>query len=310
MFQEGMERTEESEMTTTDPQAPLKQFAPRRGFFVGIDSDGCAFDTMEIKHKECFIPNTIKHWGLQPVSKYAREAAEFVNLYSKWRGINRWPALLMVFDLLAERPEVLRRRAALPEVRALRAWVETEKALANPALKAAVEKSGDRVLKQALAWSEAVNAAIEDMVHGVPPFPFVRESLVALSDKADVIVVSATPGEALRREWAEHSIDQYAAVIAGQEMGSKADHLRLAAHGRYRSDHVLMIGDAPGDLKAARANGFLFFPINPGSEDASWQLFYEEGMGRFLAGPYAGDYEAKLIAEFDALLPDTPPWKR
>jgi len=297
-------------MTAADPQAPLKQFRPGHDFFVGIDSDGCAFDTMEIKHKECFIPNIIKHWDLQPVSKYAREAAEFVNLYSKWRGINRWPALLMVFDLLADRPEVQRRGVQPPEVPTLRQWAETEKALANPALKAAVERTGDPVLRRALAWSEAVNAAIEDMVHGVPPFPFVCETLQALADRADVMVVSATPGEALRREWAEHEIDRYCAVIAGQEMGSKADHLRLGAHGKYPADHVLMIGDAPGDLIAARANGFLFFPVNPGSEDASWQLFYEEAMGRFLAATYAGEYEARLIAEFEALLPDTPPWKR
>lgn len=295
---------------TTDPQAPLKEFQPKHDFFVGIDSDGCAFDTMEIKHKECFIPNIIKHWNLQPVSKFAREAAEFVNLYSKWRGINRWPALLMVFDLLAERPEVQRRNVKLPEVPSLREWVATEKTLANPTLKAAIERTGDPILKRALAWSEAVNAAIEDMVRGVPPFPFVRETLEALSEKADIMVVSATPGEALQREWAEHDIAKYAAVIAGQEMGSKADHLRLAAAGKYPPDHVLMIGDAPGDLKAARANGFLFFPINPGSEDASWQLFYEEAMGRFLEGTYAGEYEAKLIAEFEALLPETPPWKR
>jgi len=79
---------------------PLVELKPKFEFFVGIDSDGCVFDTMEIKHKECFTPNIIKHWGLQPVSKYAREAAEFVNLYSQWRGINRWPALMMVFDLL------------------------------------------------------------------------------------------------------------------------------------------------------------------------------------------------------------------
>jgi len=297
-------------MSSADPQAPLKQFQPGHEFFVGIDSDGCAFDTMEIKHKECFIPNIINHWDLQPVSKYAREAAEFVNLYSKWRGINRWPALLMVFDLLAERPEVQRRRARLPDVPTLRKWAETEKALANPALKAAIKNTGDPVLKRALAWSEAVNASIEDMVHGVPPFPFVRESLQALADRADIIVVSATPGEALRREWAEHDIARYAAVIAGQEMGSKADHLKLAAGGKYPSDHVLMIGDAPGDFKAARSNSFLFFPINPGNEDASWQLFYEEAMARFLSGAYAGDYEAGLIKEFEALLPDTPPWKR
>jgi len=40
---------------------PLLELEPRYDFFVGIDSDGCAFDTMEIKHKECFTPNTIKH---------------------------------------------------------------------------------------------------------------------------------------------------------------------------------------------------------------------------------------------------------
>ena len=295
---------------TTDPQAALKKFAPKHDFFVGIDSDGCAFDTMEIKHKECFIPNIINYWNLQAVSKYAREAGEFVNLYSKWRGINRWPALLMVFDLLADRPEVQRRNVKLPDVPSLREWAATEKKLGNPALKEAAEKTADPVLKHALAWSEGVNASIEDMVHGVPPFPFVRQSLQALADKADIIVVSATPGEALRREWAEHDIAKHAAVIAGQEMGSKAEHLKLAAAGKYPTERCLMIGDAPGDLKAARANGFLFFPVNPGAEDASWQLFYEEAMGRCLSGAYAGDYEAKLIADFEALLPDTPPWKR
>jgi phosphoglycolate phosphatase-like HAD superfamily hydrolase len=294
----------------TDPQAPLRKFKPKRDFLVGIDSDGCAFDTMEIKHKECFIPNIIKHWDLQAVSKYAREAGEFVNLYSKWRGINRWPALLMVFDLLAERPEVQRRGMKTPEVLSLREWVKTEKALANPALKVAAEKTGDPILRKALAWSEAVNASIADMVHDVPPFPFVCETLQALEPKADVIVVSATPGEALRREWAEHDIARYCAIIAGQEMGSKKDHLELAAGANYPKDHVLMVGDAPGDLSAARANGALFFPIEPGQEEKSWQRFYEEGMARFFAGTYAGEYEANLIREFEALLPDRPPWRR
>ena len=85
-----------------DPAKELREFRQEKEFFVGIDSDGCAFDTMEVKHKECFIPNIINEWELQAVSRYAREAAEFVNLYSKWRGINRFPALTMVFDLLQE----------------------------------------------------------------------------------------------------------------------------------------------------------------------------------------------------------------
>jgi phosphoglycolate phosphatase-like HAD superfamily hydrolase len=265
---------------------------------------------MEVKHKECFIPNIIKHYDLAAVSKYAREAGEFVNLYSKHRGINRWPALLMVFDLLAEWPEVQRRGTQLPEVPTLREWAKTEKALGNPQLKAAVEKTGDPVLKHALDWSEAVNATIAEIVHDVPPFPFVRESLQALSNKADMICVSQTPGEALQREWEEHDIARYAAVIAGQEMGSKTEHLKLAAGGKYPTDRCLMIGDAPGDMKAARANAFLFFPVNPGREEESWQRFHEEAMDRFFAGTYAGDYEAKRVAEFEALLPEVPPWKR
>jgi len=293
----------------SDPQAPLKSFQPRHEFFVGIDSDGCVFDTMEIKHKECFIPNIINYWHLQAVSKYAREAAEFVNLYSQHRGINRWPALLMVFDLLAQRPEVQRRGVKLPEVPTLRHWTATEKNLGNPALKAAAEKSGDQVLKHALAWSEAVNKTIADMVHDVPPFPFVRESLAALANQADIMCVSQTPGEALQREWEEHDIAQYVRVIAGQEMGSKAEHLKLAASGKYAPAHILMIGDAPGDMKAARANNALFFPINPGYEEESWRRFYEEGFHKFAAGEYAGEYEASLIAEFEKLLPEVPPWK-
>ena len=45
----------------------LKNLQPRKEFFVGIDSDGCAFPTMELKHKECFIPNIINFMELQGV---------------------------------------------------------------------------------------------------------------------------------------------------------------------------------------------------------------------------------------------------
>src|SRR6185436_2876666 len=105
---------------------PLEKFGKQRDFLIGIDSDGCAFDTMEVKHKECFIPNTIKHFGLQAISKYAREAAEFVNLYSKWRGINRFPALVNTIDLLLDRAEVTRRGVKLADITGLRDWIKRE----------------------------------------------------------------------------------------------------------------------------------------------------------------------------------------
>jgi phosphoglycolate phosphatase-like HAD superfamily hydrolase len=288
----------------------LTTLAPRFAFFVGIDSDGCVFDTMEIKHKECFIPNLIDYWGLQPVSKYARETAEFVNLYSKWRGVNRWPALVQTLDLLRERPEVITREAHIPALPDVRAFIADGSALSNEVLAKRIEATGSDELARAFAWSKAVNATIARMVHGVPPFPCVRESLKTLSLNADVIVVSQTPVEALVREWQEHAIDGYVRAIAGQEMGTKSDHIRLASHGRYTDDHKLMIGDAPGDLKAARDNHALFFPINPGFEEASWQCFYDEGLSRFLQGTFSGGYEQTLIATFERLLPDIPPWKR
>ena len=299
-------------MTNTHKVAkPLVELQPQHDFFIGIDSDGCAFDTMEIKHKECFTPNIIKHWGLQPVSKYAREAAEFVNLYSKWRGINRWPALVMVFDLLRERPEVQARNVVPPEAPRVREFTADDAfPKSNDGLRAYMAEHPDPELDRALAWSLAVNATIADMVHGIPPFPYVRESLAYLSNKADMIVVSQTPLEALTREWEEHDMAQYVWVIAGQEMGKKSEHLALAAKGRYAPDRLLMIGDAPGDMKAARANDALFFPVNPGHEEESWQRFYEEAMHKFVADEYAGEYEAVLIAEFEKLLPGIPPWKR
>lgn len=297
-------------MTDHDAAKPLKDFQPKHKFFIGIDSDGCAFDSMEIKHKECFIPNTIKHWKLQAVSKYAREAAEFVNLYSKWRGINRWPALMMVFDLLRDRAEVQQRGVNIPVAQAVRDWMKRETKLGNPALEAEIAKTNDPGLIQALTWSNGVNDTIADLVEGVPPFPSVRTSLEKIAPVADAMVVSATPGEALAREWAEHDIDKYVEVIAGQEMGTKKEHLALAAKGKYEPNNILMIGDAPGDMKAAKANHALFYPINPGDEEQSWQRFHDEALDKFLAGKYAGAYEENVIAEFDEYLPETPPWKK
>ena len=70
-----------------------------------------------------------------------------------------------------------------------------------------------------------------------------------------------------------------------------------------------MVGDAPGDWKAAKANGVLFYPIDPGAEDESWQRFFEEALPRFFAGTFAGDYMDAQIDRFEALLPERPTWR-
>src|SRR5439155_6653932 len=122
-----------------DPAQILRDLKPAKEFFVGIDSDGCIFDSMEIKHKECFTPMFIKHFELQAVSKYAREVWEFVNLYSKTRGANRFPALSRSLNLLRERSQVKARHVRVPETTALDDWIRRETKLGNATLNAEVK---------------------------------------------------------------------------------------------------------------------------------------------------------------------------
>jgi phosphoglycolate phosphatase-like HAD superfamily hydrolase len=300
----------------TDTARPLKEFKVTKKFFVGIDSDGCVFDTMGIKQRECFCPWTVACFGLQPVAEAARECRVFADLFSRTRGANRHKTLKRILsELLPAHPHVRQRGFKVPQLPHYFAWVDDPKSvLSNDGLKKAIAEAKNpqakRELEQALDWSKKVNQAVADIVRGIPPFPYVRESLEKIQPTADVIVVSATPGEALIREWEEHDIAKFVAVIAGQEMGTKAQHLEYATKGRYEKNHVLMVGDAPGDLKAARANNALFYPVMPGGETESWKQFHDEAFDRFLRGRYAGSYEQKLIDEFESCLPEKPAWEK
>lgn len=281
---------------------------PRHDSFVGIDSDGCVFDSMGPKQRDHFHPSIIRYWGLEAIARELREVAEFVNMRSVWRGQNRFPALLKCFELLAARPDLTGRGVRLPPTEALRAYVNSGRPLGNPSLAACAEATGDPELRRILAWSLAVNASIAAALAPIPPIPWVRRSLRRIHARSDAIVVSQTPAEALVAEWALHGLTRYVSIIAGQELGTKAEHLRMAAGGKYRDDRILLIGDAPGDCRAAREAGVLFYPVNVGDEAASWRRFHDEAYDRFLAGTYAGDYEAALVAEFHAGLPERPPW--
>jgi phosphoglycolate phosphatase-like HAD superfamily hydrolase len=288
----------------------LKTLCVQSDFFIGIDSDGCVFDSMELKHKECFCPAFINHFNLQSVSRYAREVWDFVNLYSQDRGCNRFHALIKALDLLRERPEVKKRETTIMELPALKLWTQKESRLGTPALKMELERSNNIELQKVCQWAVDVNEAVAKIVRGIPPFPLFRESLQTMIAGADVIVVSQTPTENLAREWAELGIDKLVRFIAGQELGTKSEHLYLAARDKYPSDRILMIGDAPGDLKAAQSVDALFYPIVPGYEDESWKRFHDEALDKFFGMSYKGTYQEMLIREFEISLPDKAPWQK
>jgi len=288
----------------------LEKFKPEKEFFIGIDSDGCVFDTMEVKHKEFFCPNTVKYFGLFSIAKYVRETWDFVNLYSVTRGINRFPALLRVMELLSERAEVAERGVMLPDMEPLRKWVAGETRLGNPVFREYVRANPGPALEQVLDWTLAINEDIAKWLRDTPPFPHARKSIEKLRQVADAIVVSQTPLEALTREWKEHAIDGFVKAIAGQEQGTKSEHIAKAAAGKYPPERILMIGDALGDLKAANDNNALFFPVMPGDEDNSWKLFHDEALGRFIGGSYRGEYQDRLIEAFRRSLPEKPGWQK
>lgn len=289
--------------------AVLAPTPPRRtDRFVGIDSDGCVFDTMGIKHRECFIPAIIRFWGLQPVATAAREVAEFVNLASTSRGQNRWIALVRTFDLLPGHPDVVAAGFEVPRAQALRDFVASGLPLSDAGLARYAAAHPDPVLERAAAWTAAVNVAVRETVVGVPPVRHVRECLRRLRPHADLVVVSATPAEALAREWGEHGLTGLVDLVGGQELGTKAQQLRTLAGTDRPDGHVLLIGDAPGDRDAAFSEGALYLPVEPGNEARSWERFLDEGIDRYLDGTFAGQYQRGLVADFEALLPSTPPW--
>ena len=297
-----------------DYRERLESFRPTKDYLVCIDSDGCVFDTMGIKQRECFTPWMIAYFGLQPVAQAARECKEFADLFSKTRGANRHITIKRILtELLPNHPLVKRRGFEVPKFPHYFAWVDDpDSVLSNDGLREAIENAPSeearKELEHVLAWSERVNWAIKEIVKGIPPFPGVREALERLRARADIVVVSQTPIEALEREWREHGIYEYAGLICGQEMGTKSQHIAATAV-HYPKDHVLMVGDAPGDLKAARDNGVLFYPVIPGEEEESWKRFNDEALDRFLSGAYAGEYQRELIEGFEAALPERPPWE-
>ena len=280
----------------------LVSLVPAADSFVGVDSDGCVFDTMRVKQCLHFHPLIIRHWGLEAVEAQLREVAEFVNLHSRHRGRNRFPALLQTFELLPTRPGVAASGVTLPETRDLRAYCESGLALGNASLAAEVARTGSPELAKVLEWSLAVTREIERNMEPVPPFPAAVASLRKMQGRSDAMVVSQTPEEALLREWRQHGIDSLVRVIAGQELGSKAEHILLATEGRYAKDRILLIGDAPGDLAAAREAGVAFYPIQPGAEGASWERFHDEIYERFLVGRYRGELERGLLEAFERSL--------
>lgn len=274
------------------PACESETLPKRHDRLICVDSDGTVFDTMPVKHRY-FRDCLIRCFGFR--GRDAENAVDVwnsVNLRSVHRGENRFRSLLIVLDTLRERG------IAVPDTSRLRAWIQSEPRLGNPALRGLLERDPSEEMSLIYRWSRDSDDAIAANVYGVAPFPFVRETLESASARADVMVVSHTPCAALEREWREHGLAPFVMRLGGQEYGSKTEQIRRVSGEKYSPEHVLMIGDSAGDLKAAAANHAMFFPIIPGRETESWRELAGEGLVRFLSDGFAGDYQKKLLEAF------------
>ena len=271
----------------------LDDFKRIHSLAICVDSDGCAMDTMNIKHIRCFGPCMVEEWGLEAWRDAILERWNEINLYSATRGINRFRALAMALA------EIHARYTPIDGIALLCAWAKDAPELSNDAI---ARKIPDHpIFEKALRWSRAVNRSIEALPQEeVKPFAYVKESLAAAHDHADVVVVSSANPEAVRDEWKRFRLLEHVDLLCTQEMGSKAWCISRLKEKGY--DAILMCGDAPGDEQAARTNGVLYYPILVNREDESWKRFLDEALDIFLQNRYAGAYQQARLAEFSANL--------
>lgn len=267
-------------------------FQKRHDYLVCVDSDGCAMDTMDCKHIHCFGPCMVAEWGLQEWQESILERWNVINLYSMTRGINRFKGLSIALT------EIDAQYTPIDCLADLQAWVDSGAAPSNDALQKAIDENNSPILKKALNWSRAVNASINALPEELKkPFPGVKEGLDAAVQFADLAIVSSANRDAVLEEWTKYGLLDHVDIMLAQDCGSKAHCIAELLKFGYAPDHVLMVGDAPGDQDAAAKNSVYYYPIIVRHEGESWAELREIGFAHLQNGTY-GVYEKERIAAF------------
>ncbi len=268
-------------------------YQKEKDYLICVDSDGCAMDTMDIKHNQCFGPCMIEEWGLSewrdPILKSWNER----NLYTVTRGINRFKGLAKALREVDETYQTIQ------DIDILEQWVEKSNELSNPALERAYEATGSLVLKKALSWSEEVNRKIDELpLEKKKPFEGVKSALAYAHRWADIAIVSSANPKAVIEEWECDGLLEYVDILLTQDMGSKAYCIGELIKKGYKRSHVMMTGDAPGDYEAAKQNDVFFYPVLVCRENDSWREFKDVAVQKLTDGTFAGGYQKKKADEF------------
>lgn len=276
------------------------EFTRKHDYLICVDSDGCAMATMDSKHMLCFGPCMVEEWNLQPWQDKIQEQWNKTNLYSMNRGINRFQGLAVALE------EVDNSCRHIPGLEALLAWTASAPELSNQALAGEIPKWGAKegqALKKALSWSEKVNVKINALPKEIlQAFDGVKEALEEAKKQADVAVVSSANRKAVEEEWERCGLLSCTDILLTQNDGSKAHCISELLKLGYEKTRVMMIGDAPGDEKAAGINGILFFPVLVKRERESWEKFRTAVFPAFIRGECDAGMQDGWTEEFHSNL--------
>lgn len=239
-----------------------------------IDSDGCAIDSMNVKHRLCFGPALCEVWKFSMPDTEVQRRWEKINLFSAQRGINRFAGVAAILQQI---------KSSVPpqQVQEFVHWTTRAEELSNSAVEKCVQDGASLVFRQALEWSQRVNEKISALPLA-QPFANVADCLASAADFADIVVVSSANRDAILQEWKAGGLDGYVRRYYSQNDGSKTQCIACAKAEGYDNGDVLMIGDAPGDWKAAQSNGVWFYPILAGREAQSWMQLGKHELADFL----------------------------
>lgn len=272
----------------------MLDFKKEHKYLLCIDSDGTIMDTMTIKHKNCFGPCFIKTFNIKENVDDILSTWNYINLYSKTRGINRFIALLKIIDYTKEKFNYL-----YDGYEEFYNFVTTSHKLSNDELKKYIAaSSGNKTcLELALIWSNMVNESINNLSPS-QTFKNVKEILEKLSKDFDLVGVSSANREAVKEEWTRLGFINIFKFVGCQDIGTKKEIISEALENGYEKENTFMLGDALLDYEAAKENGVYFFPIIPKQENESWERLNKDGEQIILEGKFNKEYQESLLKEF------------
>lgn len=272
----------------------LASYVKKKDYLICVDSDGCAMDTMDIKHIRCFGPCMVEEWGLGEWREAILSRWNDINLYTMTRGINRFKGLAQMLT------EVNEQYTAIDGVEELVKWAADAPELSNGALERLIAEGAHPVFEKALSWSKATNASITALPFEVKkPFEGVKEGLEYAHQFADVAIVSSANLDAVMEEWELYGLLDHVDIVMAQNVGSKAFCIQELIKKGYDTDKAMMTGDALGDYQAAQKNGVYYYPILVRKEKQSWEEFKTVAVNKLVDGTFGGEYQAEKVKEFE-----------